>query len=96
MYFKHRYIIKNREVKVKHVKNNKIVNNWVMVDFPDVMNQLGVDVFEGQGWEKFGNKKNKSQCHLDQNPIEDFIYRITQEIWENKKVECLIFASLYI
>ena len=29
-----------------HVKNNKIINNWVMVDFPDVMKQLGVDVFE--------------------------------------------------
>ena len=82
----------NKKVKINymdfwHVKNNKIVNNWVMVDFPDVMNQLGVDVFEGEGWEKFGNKKNKSQCYLDQNPIESFIYRITQEIWENKKVE---------
>ena len=70
-----------------HVKNNKIINNWVMVDFPNVMKQLGVDVFEGEGWEKFDNKKNKYQCHLDQNTIEDFIYQITQEIWENKKVE---------
>ena len=33
-----------------------------MVDFPDVMKQLGVDVFEGEGWEKFDNKKNKYQC----------------------------------
>ena len=82
----------NKKVKINymdfwHVKNNKIINNWVMVDFPDVMKQLGVDVFEGEGWEKFDNKKNKYQCHLDQNTIEDFIYRITQEIWENKKVE---------
>ncbi len=71
-----------------HVKNNKIINNWVMVDFPDVMKQLGVDVFEGEGWEKYDNKKNKTQnCHLDQNEIENFIYQITEEIWENKKVE---------
>ena len=32
-----------------HVKNDKIVNNWVMVDFPDVMKQLGVDIFDGEG-----------------------------------------------
>ena len=71
-----------------HVKKNKIINNWVMVDFPDVMKQLGVDVFEGEGWEKYDNKKNKTQiCHLDQNEIENFIYQITEEIWENKKVE---------
>ena len=24
-----------------------------MVDFPDVMAQLGVDAFSGHGWEKF-------------------------------------------
>ena len=71
-----------------HIKNNKIINNWVMVDFPDVMKQLGIDIFEGEGWEKFDNKKNKTQfCYLDQNRIENFIYRITEEIWENKKVE---------
>ena len=71
-----------------HVKNDKIVNNWVMVDFPDVMKQLGVDIFDGEGWEKFDNKKNKPHnCFVDQHAIEDFIYRITEEIWENKKVE---------
>ena len=71
-----------------HVKKNKIINNWVMVDFPDVMKQLGVDVFDGEGWEKYDNKKNKTQnCYLDQNEIENFIYQITEEIWENKKVE---------
>ena len=36
----------NKKVKINymdfwHVKNNKIINNWVMVDFPDVMKQLG-------------------------------------------------------
>ena len=35
------------------VEDGKIVDNWVMVDFPHVMKQLGVDIFNGQGWEKF-------------------------------------------
>ncbi|MDD9797942.1 MAG: ester cyclase [Alphaproteobacteria bacterium] len=34
------------------VQNGKIVTNWVMVDFPYVLRQLGVDVFDGQGWDK--------------------------------------------
>ena len=34
------------------VVDGKIVDNWVMVDFPYVMQQLGVDPFDGQGWEK--------------------------------------------
>ena len=39
------------------VSEGKIENNWVMVDFPYVMSQLGVDVFKGNGREKF-DKKN--------------------------------------
>ncbi len=35
------------------VENGKITDNWVMVDFPHVMQQLGVDPFGGQGWEKY-------------------------------------------
>jgi predicted ester cyclase len=35
------------------VVDGKIVDNWVMVDFPHVMQQLGYDVFNGQGWETF-------------------------------------------
>lgn len=35
------------------VKDGKIVDNWVMVDFPHVMRQLGVDPFNGHGWEAF-------------------------------------------
>ncbi len=35
------------------VVDGKIVDNWVMVDFPHVMRQLGVDPFNGQGWEKY-------------------------------------------
>ncbi|MDJ0918183.1 MAG: ester cyclase [Woeseiaceae bacterium] len=34
------------------VKDGKIVDNWVMVDFPYVMQQLGVDPFNGHGWER--------------------------------------------
>ena len=35
------------------VEDGKIVDNWVMVDFPHVLRQLGVDPFGGQGWEAF-------------------------------------------
>ena len=35
------------------VVDGKIADNWVMVDFPRVMAQLGVDVFNGEGWEAF-------------------------------------------
>ena len=35
------------------VVDGKIVDNWVMVDFPHVLAQLGRDVFDGEGWEAF-------------------------------------------
>ncbi|MEM1398367.1 MAG: ester cyclase [Pseudomonadota bacterium] len=35
------------------VQDGKIVDNWVMVDFPHVLAQLGRDVFNGHGWEAF-------------------------------------------
>ena len=35
------------------VEDGKITDNWVMVDFPHVLAQLGVDVFQGEGWEAF-------------------------------------------
>ncbi len=38
------------------VVDGKIVDNWVMVDFPHVMRQLGVDPFDGHGWEKFDSQ----------------------------------------
>ena len=38
------------------VSEGKIQDNWVMVDFPFVMKQLGVDIFNGMGWEQFDNK----------------------------------------
>lgn len=31
----------------------KIVENWVSVDFPHVMAQLGMDAFAGHGWEHY-------------------------------------------
>ena len=83
----------NKKVNIRYMdfwqtKDNKIINNWVMVDFPDVLRQLGIDIFKGEGWEKFDSKKNLiNENSLDHNEIEDFIYRITEEIWENKKVE---------
>ena len=47
-----------KRVKIKYtdfwqVKEGKIVDNWVNVDFPNVLAQLGVDVFNGNGWESF-------------------------------------------
>ena len=35
------------------VKDGKISDNWVSVDFASVLAQLGVDVFNGEGWEKY-------------------------------------------
>ena len=35
------------------LEDGKIADNWVMVDFPHVLAQLGVDVFDGEGWEAF-------------------------------------------
>lgn len=38
-----------------HVKDGKIADNWVSVDFALVLTQLGRDVFDGHGWENFDN-----------------------------------------
>jgi len=35
------------------VSEGKIEDNWVMVDFPHVLAQLGRDVFAGEGWEAY-------------------------------------------
>ena len=35
------------------VEEERIVDNYVMVDFPHVLAQLGIDCFNGQGWEAF-------------------------------------------
>jgi predicted ester cyclase len=36
-----------------HVRDGKIADNWVTVDFASVLAQLGLDVFGGHGWEHF-------------------------------------------
>jgi len=38
------------------VVDGRIADNWVMVDFPSVMQQLGVDPFNGLGWERFDTR----------------------------------------
>ena len=38
---------------IEGMVDGKIVDNWVMVDFPHVMAQLGVDAFNGEGWEAY-------------------------------------------
>jgi steroid delta-isomerase-like uncharacterized protein len=44
------------------VKDGKIVDNWVMVDFPHVLRQLGIDIFRGHGWERFDEAKRAAQA----------------------------------
>ena len=46
------------------VVDGKIVDNWVMVDFPYVLAQLGVDCFDGEGWEVF-DEGRKSPPFVD-------------------------------
>lgn len=50
----------NKRVKIPYmdfwkIKDGKIADNWVSVDYALVMAQLGVDVFGGEGWEAFDN-----------------------------------------
>lgn len=48
------------------VVDGKIVDNWVMVDFPHVMRQLGVDPFNGHGWEEYdAGRKVPPRPHHD-------------------------------
>ncbi len=35
------------------VTEGRIQDNWVMVDFPNVIAQLGIDIFKGEGWESY-------------------------------------------
>ena len=55
----------NKKIQIRYmdfwkVENRKIVDNWVMVDFPNVLAQLGVDVFNGHGWETYDPKERAS------------------------------------
>jgi len=52
----------NKRVEIRYmdfwkVVDGKIVDNWVNVDFPYIMQQLGLDPFAGQGWEKSDSGK---------------------------------------
>ena len=38
------------------VVEGKIIDNWVMVDFPHVLAHLGGDVFDGHGWDTYDSK----------------------------------------
>jgi hypothetical protein len=54
----------NKKVEIRYmdfwkVKNKKIIDNWVMVDFPNVLAQLGVDVFNGEGWEAYDRSEKQ-------------------------------------
>ena len=48
------------------IKDGKIADNWVSVDYALVMSQLGVDVFAGEGWETFdtGMRVPKHPVHV--------------------------------
>ena len=55
----------NKKIQIRYmdfwkVENGKIIDNWVMVDFPHVLMLLGVDVFNGHGWEAFDSKEKIS------------------------------------
>lgn len=48
----------NKRVKIHYtdfweVKDDLIIDNWVTVDFPSILSQLGVDIFNGLGWESY-------------------------------------------
>ncbi|MDG4649669.1 ester cyclase [Roseibacterium sp. SDUM158017] len=54
-----------RRVEIRYmdfwrVADGKIADNWVMVDFPHVLSQLGHDVFAGEGWEAFDTGRREA------------------------------------
>lgn len=46
------------------VVDGKIEDNWVTVDFPHVLGQLGVDVFDGKGWERYDSGETTPPTNL--------------------------------
>ena len=49
-----------------HVKDGRIADNPVSVDFASVLAQLGVDVFNGKGWEAFDHgEKTPPRPHVE-------------------------------
>ncbi|MEO0497515.1 MAG: ester cyclase [Pseudomonadota bacterium] len=37
------------------IADGRIQDNWVSVDFPAILAELGHDVFDGKGWENYDN-----------------------------------------
>ena len=56
-----------RYMDVWRVEDGLITENVVMVDFADVLRQLGRDPFEGEGWERF-TANPKASLRPDQLP----------------------------
>ena len=59
-----RWKVEIRYMDFWKVRDGKIVENWVSVDFPGVMAQLGKDAFDGEGWEAFdrGEREPPRPC----------------------------------
>ena len=51
------------------VEDGRITDNWVMVDFPDVLAQLGHDVFAGHGWEAYDRGEVPPPRPDEQTPL---------------------------
>ena len=50
------------------VVDGEIVDNWVSVDFPHVLGQLGVDCFDGHGWEAYDTGARQAPQPETSNP----------------------------
>ena len=53
-------IVEIRYMDFWKVVDGKIADNWVMVDFLHVMAQLGVDLFNSEGWEAFDKTERQA------------------------------------
>lgn len=51
------------------VTDNRIEDNWVSVDYALVLSQLGVDVFNGHGWEAY-DRGEKTPEHPQGNGVQ--------------------------
>jgi predicted ester cyclase len=53
------------------VVDGKIDNNWVTVDFPHILAQLGKDIFNGEGWESYDRKERAAAGEDNQESNRD-------------------------
>jgi predicted ester cyclase len=49
------------------IEEGRIADNWVSVDFPSILAQLGEDVFAGRGWESF-DQNSATPPRPEENP----------------------------